>query len=135
MHHCKRTCSLPFVNPACPSSVAPSTFCQDYRTVASLAALYTAPLSSLFAFRDHCRSRTTRKRFFLTIQPLKGDGAFDFLAEEERAAKYAKGRLDPGFNQQQLAVLEDTELVVGQRDAEINNIGELPTRPVWNASA
>ncbi len=53
----------------------------------------------------------------------QGDGAFDFLAEEERASKHAKGRLDPGFNEQQMAVLEDTEMLVGQRDAEINNIG------------
>lgn len=45
------------------------------------------------------------------------------MAEEERASKLAKGRLDPGFNEQQMAVLEDTEVLVGQRDAEINNIG------------
>ena len=45
------------------------------------------------------------------------------MAEEERASKHAKGRLDPGFNEQQMAVLEDTEMLVGQRDAEINNIG------------
>lgn len=55
--------------------------------------------------------------------PKQGDGAFDFLAEEERASKHAKGRLDPGFNEQQMAVLEDAEVLVGQRDAEINNIG------------
>ncbi|CAM9256331.1 unnamed protein product [Ascophyllum nodosum] len=67
--------------------------------------------------------RSSQKDYLRRLQAQKkGDGAFDFLAEEERAAKYAKGRLDPGFNQQQLAVLEDTELVVGQRDAEINNI-------------
>lgn len=53
----------------------------------------------------------------------QGDGAFDFLAEEERASKHAKGTLDPGFNEQQMAVLEDTEMLVGQRDSEINNIG------------
>lgn len=54
----------------------------------------------------------------------QGDGAFQFLEEEERAAKHTQGRLDPGFNEQQLAVLEDTEVLVGQRDAEINNIGK-----------
>lgn len=61
--------------------------------------------------------------FFMFKCP-QGDGAFDFLAEEERASKHAQGRLDPGFNEQQMAVLEDTEVLVGQRDAEINNIGE-----------
>lgn len=60
---------------------------------------------------------------------LQGDGAFDFLAEEERASKHAKGRLDPGFNEQQMAVLEDTEVLVGQRDGEINNIGMLMHNP------
>ena len=45
------------------------------------------------------------------------------MEEEERASKHAKGRLDPGFNEQQMAVLEDTEVLVGQRDSEINNIG------------
>ena len=59
----------------------------------------------------------------LFLRTRQGDGAFDFLAEEERASKHAKGRLDPGFNEQQMAVLEDTEVLVGQRDAEINNIG------------
>lgn len=46
------------------------------------------------------------------------------MEDEERASKHAKGRLDPGFNEQQMAVLEDTEVLVGQRDSEINNIGE-----------
>lgn len=59
----------------------------------------------------------------LSCSNHQGDGAFDFLAEEERASKHAKGTLDPGFNEQQMAVLEDTEVLVGQRDGEINNIG------------
>lgn len=67
--------------------------------------------------------RTSQKDYLRRLQAQKkGDGAFQFLEEEERAAKHAKGRLDPGFNEQQLAVLEDTEVLVGQRDAEINNI-------------
>eukprot|EP00752_Nemacystus_decipiens_P009916 g8848.t1 len=67
--------------------------------------------------------RTSQKDYLRRLQAQKkGDGAFDFLAEEERASKHAKGRLDPGFNEQQMAVLEDTEMLVGQRDAEINNI-------------
>lgn len=63
------------------------------------------------------------KLLFLLSVSWQGDGAFDFLAEEERASKQVKGRLDPGFNEQQMAVLEDTEVLVGQRDSEINNIG------------
>ncbi|CAM9150205.1 unnamed protein product [Ectocarpus sp. 6 AP-2014] len=67
--------------------------------------------------------RTSQKDYLRRLQAQKkGDGAFDFLAEEERASKHAKGRLDPGFNEQQMAVLEDTEVLVGQRDGEINNI-------------
>ncbi|CAM9541252.1 unnamed protein product, partial [Hapterophycus canaliculatus] len=67
--------------------------------------------------------RTSQKDYLRRLQAQKkGDGAFDFLAEEERASKQVKGRLDPGFNEQQMAVLEDTEVLVGQRDSEINNI-------------
>lgn len=62
----------------------------------------------------------------------QGDGAFDFLAEEERASNHAKGRLDPGFNEQQMAVLDDTEVLVGQRDSEINNIGQWRV-PLWRS--
>lgn len=53
------------------------------------------------------------------------------MAEEERASKHAKGRLDPGFSEQQMAVLEDTEVLVGQRDGEINNIGEVDVNCCW----
>lgn len=76
--------------------------------------------------REDKQARTTQTESFVYVLYFitnQGDGAFDFLAEEERASKHAKGRLDPGFNEQQMAVLEDTEVLVGQRDAEINNIG------------
>lgn len=67
--------------------------------------------------------RTSQKDYLRRLHAQKkGNGGFDFLEDEERASKHAKGRLDPGFNEQQMAVLEDTEVLVGQRDSEINNI-------------
>ncbi|CAM9341859.1 unnamed protein product [Discosporangium mesarthrocarpum] len=53
---------------------------------------------------------------------LQGDDQFGFLADEERASKLAVNTLDLGFNEQQMAVLEDTEVLVEQRDQEIKNI-------------
>ncbi|KAG5177676.1 soluble NSF attachment protein receptor [Tribonema minus] len=70
--------------------------------------------------------RSSQKDYLRRLKLQKEGGQdFDFLAVEEKAAAKAAAagvNMSSGFNQAQMAVLEETESYVQERDAEIRNI-------------
>ncbi|KAG5191487.1 soluble NSF attachment protein receptor, partial [Tribonema minus] len=65
--------------------------------------------------------RSAQKDYLVRLKRQKEGGhEFDFLAVEERAA--AKVGMSAAYDQAQLAVLEESESYVQERDAEIRNI-------------
>ncbi|CAM9403645.1 unnamed protein product, partial [Heterosigma akashiwo] len=66
--------------------------------------------------------RNSQKEYLIRVKAQKtGDDTFDFLSEEKNKPDFGLDR-DTGFTAQQMAVLEDTETLVQERDQEINHI-------------
>jgi len=64
--------------------------------------------------------RSSQREYMTKLKMQKTGDGFDFLSEED--PNKMKNNIDSGFTEQQLAVLEQEEALVNERDEEINNI-------------